>query len=115
MLTIHDRPEIITFYHGTSIDLGSQLLPPEATGKISEKGRNKNLDRVFFTRDIGLAKVYARRSARSQGGSPRLYRVVCPVDTQLLSAVDGATVYHAAFAFVEEIEENIFSNTTFKR
>ena len=105
-ITTNCRPEFVEFYHGScTLGLtGDLLLPPSDTDTISEKGRKKNLDRVFFTKDIGLARVYARRAARSIGGEPTLFRVVCPVDVELLSDTQGATVYHAAWAFVEEIK-----------
>jgi len=50
-----------------------------------------------------LAKIYAGRAARSIGGEPVLYRVVAPVDTICMNHTPGATVYHAAWAFVERI------------
>lgn len=79
------------------------LIPPISTGTISESSRKKNLDRVFFTEDLGLAKIYAGRAARSIGGKPVIYRVVSPVDTVCLSDVVGATVYHAKWAFCEQV------------
>ena len=105
MRTIHCRDDYAEFYHGScTLGLkGDMLLPPEMTDTISEKGRKKNLDRVFFTKDRGLAKVYARRAARSIGGEPTLFRVIAPVDTVFMSETPGATVYHAAWAFVEQI------------
>lgn len=105
METIHCRKEAKVFYHGscTASDIESMLLPPSTTLNISEKGRKKNLDRVFFTEDLGLAKIYAGRAARSIGGEPVLYRVVSPVDVECLSDTSGATVYHAEWAFVEKI------------
>jgi hypothetical protein len=95
-----------TFYHGTTTQarIEHMLLPPQNTSIISEKGRKKNLDRVFFTEDIGLAKIYAGRAARSIGGQPVVYRVVSPVDMQTLSDAQGATVYHAQWAFCEKIK-----------
>ena len=53
------------FYHGscTAAGIENLLLPPEVSNTISERGRNKNLDRVFFTEDLGLAKIYAGRAA----------------------------------------------------
>lgn len=95
-----------TFYHGSSsnANIDFMLCPPEVTGVLSEVGRKKNLGRVFFTEDIGLARIYAGRAARSYGGEPRLYRVVAPVDVVCLSDVKGATVYHAEWAFCEEIK-----------
>lgn len=105
MLTINCRENHKVFYHGSSSNglKGNMLLPPNQTSVISEQGRKKNLNRVFFTEDRGLAKVYARRAARSLGGEPKLYRVITPINTELMSAVPGATVYHADWAFVEEI------------
>lgn len=105
MKTINCREEFVEFWHGScTLGLtGNILMPPDSTNVISEKGRKKNLDRVFFTRDKGLAKVYARRAARSIGGEPTLFRVISPVDVKFMSETPGATVYHAAWAFVEEV------------
>ena len=99
------RPDLVVFYHGSSDACGitDRLCPPDQTGVISEKGRNKNLGRVFFTADIGLARIYAGRAARSLGGSPVLFRVVQPVDVATLNDTAGASVYHAAGAFAERI------------
>lgn len=105
-ITTNCRPEFVEFYHGScTLGLkGDLLLPPSETATLSEQGRLKNLDRVFFTKDLGLAKIYAGRAARSIGGEPTLFRVVCPVDVVCLNDTKGATVYHAAWAFVEQIE-----------
>ena len=105
-ITTNCRPEFVEFYHGScTLGLtGDMLLPPSETATLSEQGRLKNLDRVFFTKDIGLAKIYAGRAARSIGGEPTLFRVVCPVDVVCLNDTKGATVYHASWAFVEQIE-----------
>lgn len=105
MTTIHCRTEFVEFYHGSCTVAGieNMLLPPVDSNVISEKGRNKNLDRVFFTADIGLARIYAGRAARSIGGEPVLYRVVCPVDTVCMNDTKGASVYHANWAFCEKL------------
>ena len=60
------------YYHGTTDANGIDfiLLPPVVTDSLSEKGRKKNLDRVFYTHDLGLARIYAGRAARSIGGNP---------------------------------------------
>lgn len=99
--------DVKVFYHGSSTACGIEhmLLPPELSDTLSEKGRNKNLDRVFFTEDIGLAKIYAGRAAKSLGGEPILYRVVSPIDPVCMNSTPGATVYHCAASFVEEIYE----------
>lgn len=105
MTTIHCRTEFVEFYHGSCTVAGieNMLLPPVDSNVISEKGRNKNLDRVFFTADIGLARIYAGRAARSIGGEPVLYRVVCPVDVVCMNDTKGASVYHANWAFCEKL------------
>jgi hypothetical protein len=104
--TVDCKVEYVEFFHGSSTAAGIEhkLLPPSETDVLSEQGRKKNLDRVFFTADKGLAKVYAGRAARSVGGEPVLYRVVAPVDTVCLRDDAGASVYHASWAFVEIIE-----------
>lgn len=106
MITSNCKPEREVYYHGTSsnANLSNLLSPPNETGIISEKGRKKNLDRVFFTKDIGLAKVYAGRACRSYGGKPELYRVINPVDVVCLDDRAGASVYHAQWAFIEEVK-----------
>lgn len=65
------------FYHGTTQKFkpGDIVKPPSETSIISEKGRKKNLDKVFFTKDIGSAKIYAGRAKNSLGGVPRVYEI----------------------------------------
>lgn len=94
------------FYHGscTAAGIEHMLIPPNVSGILSEKGRNKNLNRVFFTEDIGLAKVYAGRASKSIGGEPVLFRVVMPEDAVCMNDTKGATVWHASWAFVEQIQ-----------
>ncbi|QDH49214.1 ADP-ribosyl transferase [Pantoea phage Phynn] len=105
MKTIHCREDHVVYYHGSCSVAGieNMLLPPVDSETLSEKGRKKNLDRVFLTRDIGLARIYAGRAARSIGGEPVLYRVVSPVDLVCMNDTAGATVYHAKWAFCEEV------------
>jgi hypothetical protein len=81
------------------------LLPPDTTNTISEKGRKKNLNRIFFTKDIGLAKIYAGRAARSLGGEPEIYRVVSPVNVECMNETKGASVYHADWSFCEKFKK----------
>lgn len=97
--------EVKVFYHGSSTACGieNMLLPPDVSNTLSEKGRNKNLNRVFFTEDLGLAKVYAGRACKSLGGEPVLFRVIMPVDAVCMNDTKGATVWHAEWAFCEEI------------
>lgn len=93
------------YYHGTTDKNGISfmLLPPEDTNTISEKGRKKNLDRVFYTHDKGLAEIYAMRAARSIGGNPVVLRVISPVDPVLMNDTPGASVYHCSWSFCEPL------------
>lgn len=93
------------FYHGTSsnCNISNMLIPPVDSKFLSEEGRNKNLDKVFFTKDKGLAKVYAGRTCNRVGGSKKLYRVIPMGDVVVLSDKLGASVYYCDWAFVEEI------------
>lgn len=106
MLTKHCKPEMKTFYHGSSThaNIENMLLPPCDSGTISEKGRKKNLDKVFFTTDKGLAKIYAGRASNSVGGIGILYRVVMPANVTCMNSTKGASVYQADYAFVELLE-----------
>ena len=93
------------FFHGTSSECLKDhfLLPPSATGVLSEKGRKKNLDRVFFTADIGSAKIYAGRACRQFGGTPVIYRVIPMTEVECINADHGSSVFHSGWAFVEPI------------
>lgn len=90
------------FFHGTSVDLqpGEIILPPDQTGKISEKGRKKNLNKVFFTKDFGSAKIYAGRAFHSLGGTPVVYQVEPLGDIGTLNDAPGTTVFTAEGAKV---------------
>lgn len=95
------------YYHGTSTiaNIGDKLLPPNMTDVLSEKGRLKNLDKVFFTKDIGSARVYAGRSVQRFGGRPIIYKVhpVGPI-TQIQDT-PGTTVYFSDWAYVTDIDK----------
>lgn len=75
------------------------LMPPNTTGIIQERGRKKNLDKVFFTKDLGTAKIYAGRSKNVNGGIPKIYRVI-PMGE--VTKINDLT-YMADWAFIEEI------------
>lgn len=106
MLTCDCKEEFEVYFHGTTSnsDIDYMLLPPCQTDNLSETGRKKNLDRVFFTKDKGLAEIYAGRACRVLGGERVVYRVINPVDVKCLDDRDGASVYHSKFAFVEQIK-----------
>lgn len=97
------------YYHGTSdavVPDGSyRLEPPASTGKIQEEGRKKNLDRVFFTRDINSAKIYAGRAANRFGGKPKVVRAIPMGEVETLNDSKGTSVHHAPWAFHEPVEE----------
>lgn len=90
----------MTFYHGTSssANVSGQLLPSSKTGVLSERNRKRNLDRVFFTEDIGLAKIYAGRAVNSMGGLPEIFIVIDPLDAVCLRDDPGASVWHCESA-----------------
>lgn len=92
----------LVFYHGTSriFSPGDYILPPEKTGEISEKGRRKNLDKVFFTLDKGSAKIYAGRAVQSLGGTPHVYIVEPEGEISWLNQTKGTTVAMAPIARV---------------
>jgi hypothetical protein len=101
-----DQPLKETFYHGTSTAVGLKpgvdLLPPDQTDKISEKGRKKNLDKVFFTKDIGSAKIYAGRAVNQFGGQPVVFKVTPVGKIEALNLTPGSTVFMSPKASIEE-------------
>ncbi len=102
-------------YHGTSAEaLSREVLPPDATQIISEKGRKKNLNRVFFTRDYKSSVIYAKRAVSSYGGKPRVLKVVPIGEVITMNENQGTTVLHAPKAIVlnkklETFLENLVS------
>lgn len=102
---MHTQRQWRYVFHGTSTkcQITFRLLPPVLSGCLAESDRKKNLDRVFFTADMGLARIYAGRACRKFGGSPVIYRVIPMGDVVTLRADAGATVYHSEWAFVEPI------------
>ena len=94
----------MTFYHGTSTAVGIdyRLLPPAVTGVIEEVGRKKNLDKVFFTSDLGSARIYAGRAVSKFGGRAVIYRVIPMGEVECLHDSPGTSVYFAPGAFVEK-------------
>ena len=86
----------VMFYHGTSRDFkpGEWIKPPDEHGlEISEKGRKKNLNKVFFTKDIGSAKIYAGRAKNSLGGKAMVYIIDPYGEIEELNPNKGTTVY----------------------
>lgn len=95
----------LKFYHGSSDAVvnmkGFKLLPPNLTNVISEKGRKKNLNKVFFTTDIGYAKIYAGRTVQRFGGSPIVFRVIPMGSIEKIHEKDGHSVYYSDWAFID--------------
>lgn len=91
-----------SFFHGSSTDLtpGDLVLPPSKTNKVSEKGRKKNLDVVFFTQDPRSALIYAGRAVQSLGGNPVVYEVEPVGDIKVLNSDRGTSVFYASYAKV---------------
>lgn len=96
------KQEKVRYYHGTNISNlkpGNLILPPSKTGKISEKGRKKNLDVVFFTKDPMSAKIYADRAVNSFGsGVATVYEIEPQGPISVLNDIPGTTVYFAPYA-----------------
>lgn len=86
------------YYHGSSIDLnvGDYILPPNETLKLSEKGRKKNLDKIFLTKDFGLAKIYAGRAKNSFNSNMKFVYIVQPIgEFNVMKTDAGASIYIA--------------------
>lgn len=90
------------YYHGTSTALGieGELLPPSRTERLSEVGRKKNLDKVFFTRDKGSAEIYAKKAVKQFGGEPVIYIIEPVGNITVLQDTPGTTVFMADSANV---------------
>jgi hypothetical protein len=94
------------FYHGTSVALkvGDLLLPPETTKVIQERGRKKNLNKVFFTADFKSAIVYAGRAGNAIGGNKRYIYSVTPVgNLECINSTPGTSVFMATAAVITEV------------
>ena len=89
------------YYHGTSNDLiTNELLPPDITGCLQERGRKKNLNRVFFTLSHKSAAVYAGRAANVYGGNKRVLQVIPIGDIICINDTPGCEVYCSDSAIV---------------
>jgi hypothetical protein len=65
----------MTFYHGTSIQGLTKILPPTETSILREDFRKKFLDCVFITPLKKSAEMYARKCASKLGGTAIVYEV----------------------------------------
>ena len=85
------------YYHGTStaLKISNIILPPCDTQVIQEVGRLQNLDKVFFTADLGSAKIYAGRAKNRFGGRPIVLEVKPVGDIEILNNQSGTTVFMA--------------------
>ena len=50
-----------------------------------EKGRKKNLDKIFYTTDKNSAKIYAGRAVRRFGGNPIIVRAIPMGDIDVIN------------------------------
>jgi len=105
MLTIDCLPEHKVYYHGSSsnCNINNKLLPPDISDNISESGRLKNLDKVFFTEDKKSALIYAGRACHVFGGKVVLYRVIPMAKIDCLNNSKGTSVFMTSWALVEKI------------
>lgn len=88
-------------YHGTSnTDIKKEVLPPKQTDVLSEKGRKKNLDKVFFTKSYKSAEIYAGRSYNSYGGVKRVLPVIPVGKVETLNDQPGSEVFMSDYAIV---------------
>lgn len=105
-LSNYDKYGIL--YHGTSnSDISSTVLPPNSTGVISERGRKKNLDKVFFTKTEKSANIYAGRAKNEYGGDPRTLAVIPIGNVTVLNDNKGTEVLMADAAIVVDINKDI--------
>lgn len=97
-------------YHGTSNNsIVKEVLPPNQTNTISEKGRKKNLDKVFFTRTYKSAEIYAGRSYNSYGGIKRVLPVIPVGRVEILNTEPGTEVFMSDYAIVVDESKPIES------
>lgn len=90
-----------TYYHGTSNNsITDRILPSSTTGCLSELGRKKNLDKVFFTTSYKSAMIYATRAANVYGGIPRVLCVKPVGDVVCLNATKGTDVFYSDYCLV---------------
>lgn len=84
-----------SYFHGTTVDLkpGDYLLPPNETNNVSEKGRKKNLDKIFYTASPKSAMIYAGRAKHSLGGEPKVYLIEPEGQIETLNNAPGTEVY----------------------
>jgi hypothetical protein len=99
-------------YHGTSNpNINNIILPPIETKIISEKGRKKNLDKVFFTKSYKSAQIYAGRAFNSYGGNKRVLPIIPIGKVEIVNSNKGSEVFMADYAIVinenEPIEKQI--------
>ena len=65
----------MTYYHGTSIQGLTEILPPSETNILREDFRQRYRDCVFITPIRKSAEAYAKKCALKFGGQPVVYEV----------------------------------------
>jgi hypothetical protein len=89
------------YYHGTSNNnITDKILPPSVTGCLSEVGRKKNLNKVFFTTSYKSAMIYAQRAANVYGGAVRVLEVQPVGEITCLNSSVGTEVYYSDYCLV---------------
>lgn len=99
-------PQTDVFYHGssTALQIDRFILPSQETEKLTEIGRKRNLDKVFFTKDQRSAEIYAHKAVKLFGGDPIVYKVKPVGEVDALNVAPGTSVYMADAAEVVSSE-----------
>lgn len=88
-------------YHGTSNpNVTDKVLPSSQTGVLSEVGRKKNLNKVFYTDSPNSAKIYAGRAKNSYGGTPVVHKVIPMGELTTLNSNPGTEVHHSDYGMI---------------
>jgi len=93
------------YYHGSTqqLSIGDYILPPDQTDTISEIGRKKNLDKIFFTKDYKSAWIYAYRAQRAIGGIPVVYEIEPIGKIEVLNSTPGTTVLYSDYGIIKKV------------
>lgn len=106
--TLSNYEEFGVLYHGTSNEgISNLVLPPSTTGVISEQGRKKNLEKVFFTKTEKSAQIYAGRARNVYGGEKRVLAVVPIGSVEVLNDRKGTEVLMSDAALVVDPSKDI--------
>ena len=94
----------MTFYHGTSVQGLTKILPPVETSILREDFRKKFLDCVFITPLKKSAEMYAKKCASKLGGTPIVYEVrpVNPININVSQYICEKAYVVKSYTLMEE-------------